>query len=98
MARKKVNTLDARIAKAEKRRQAVGDLHDLREVLWSFITRLRDEIERAEALGQDELKVGHALIQASGVYIRATEAGELEGRIERLEAAAEIGNDTRSAA
>ncbi|WP_157202684.1 hypothetical protein [Calidithermus chliarophilus] len=69
------------------RRRKPGDLGQLRAVLWGMLLE-------AEAIAQDgaqdvhaRLKAISALATTAGAYLKATEQGDLEARLQALEQA-----------
>jgi hypothetical protein len=83
----------ARQAKRRARRPKPGTVKQLTAVLWRAITHLEthlDSTAEADEVDTGELcKLTHALSQSASTYIRAIEVGELEARVEALEAAQE---------
>ena len=81
---------------AKKRRAKPGSIQDLTEVLWRAVSTLEEHLTRtadAEEVDIPELcKLSHALSQSAGVYLKALETGEHEGRLASLEAALEAQN------
>lgn len=79
------NPYKARLGK--KRLAKAGTLDDVTRLLWRGLCEARGVLFRAE---DDELKLRaiHAISQAAGQYTRLLEVGELESRVEALEAAA----------
>ena len=80
----------ARVAKARKRarskeKNAAGDAEALRQVLWKYIQRLNDALNRDPELTEATLKYGHALTQCSGVYLKAIEFADFANRLIALE-------------
>ena len=83
------NPVAGRQAKRAARRPAPGTVKQLTAVLWRAVKHLEAHIEarapHSEADVGEVTKLVHALSQAAGVYLRAIEVGELEGRVEALE-------------
>ena len=86
-APKNPTTHIARLAKRNRRAQ--GDLTEARKRLWRAI-EMADACMMDAAAGDDRsgvLKAVHATTQAVSAYARVVEVGELESRLESLEAA-----------
>lgn len=93
----------ARLGKKAKRRPKPGTVKQLTAVLWQAVTRLEEALEDmrplepiipdSRAYSADEIaticKLTHAMSQAASTYLKALEVGELEARVEALEAAQE---------
>jgi transcriptional regulator of aromatic amino acid metabolism len=91
MANPNPDATRARLAKKAKRRPKPGTVKQLTAVLWRAITHLESHLDKtadADEVDTGELcKLSHALSQSASTYIRAIEVGELEARVEALEAA-----------
>lgn len=77
-----MNPVPGRLAKRAKR--ASGDITKLQRKLWNAVVR----IETIMMTGGDDvltLKAAHCLSQVAMTFLKATEVGELESRIEELE-------------
>ena len=89
MARpKKPNTAPARKAKktkATERAEHVGTIDELRRVVWAAIQRVDAIVQDENADSALTLKGTHALVQAAGAYVKITESGEIESRLDALE-------------
>ncbi|MEO1571656.1 MAG: hypothetical protein AAFU51_10340 [Bacteroidota bacterium] len=97
MANPNPDAARARRGKAAKRRQRAedsGTLDDLRTVLWSAIERVEKLTESEDAA--QVLKATHALVQASGTYVKVVEAAELEARLDAVEKALAEGKASAS--
>lgn len=73
---------------AKRARRQPGDIAALRLKLWDVCERLHFELKKDKGITEEQLRHVHAFSQLSSVYIKATEVGELEARVEALEAAA----------
>jgi hypothetical protein len=62
----------------------VGDLKALQRMLWWAVLRLRHILETTNDPDL-ELRAIYALSTTAGAFIKATEVGELQHRLERLE-------------
>lgn len=105
MANPNPNAARARLGKKAARRPKPGTVKQLTAVLWNAITKLEAAIEPPVVNGYlddheaqknfavqigELTKLTHALSQAGGVYLKAIEVGELEGRVQELEKQAEM--------
>ena len=84
------NTAPARRAKKTKARvlaENAGTLEALRLKVWRCLNRVEEILVDETADPLVTLKAVHAFTQATGCYIKLTEAGEFEARLEALEAA-----------
>ena len=94
MSNPNANPLKARQAKRSKRRAQPGTLTDARELLWRALTRAGELLDaqtvdsdgEATPDNQTALKAIHAISQGASSYARLVEVGELEARLEALEA------------
>lgn len=77
----------ARQGKKAKNRPDAGTIKDVQTVLWRAITRLAEKLERKRIPTDELTKLVHATSQAASTYARIVEVGELESRVEELEAA-----------
>lgn len=81
----------ARQAKKRARRPKPGTVKQLTAVLWGAISKLEhhlDTVGDAKEVDTAELcKLTHALSQSASTFLKAVEVGELEARVETLEAA-----------
>lgn len=68
------------------RRRKPGDLGQLRRVLWGCLLELERDILDGDT--NQRIRAAHALGTLSGSYLKATQASDLEARIEALEARA----------
>lgn len=75
---------------ARRRRPKPGTVKQLTAVLWKAITRLEDHLndtaEGEEVDAAELCKLTHALSQSASTYLKAIEVGEIEARVEALEA------------
>jgi hypothetical protein len=74
-----------------KRHRKPGDIASLRRVLWSAIRQVESIVEGDDP--DTKLKAVSALSTAAGVYLKCTEASDLENRLKALEAAAAVSQD-----
>ena len=88
------NPVHARQAKRRKRRGQPGTLEDARTLLWRALSRAGDLLD-AETVSEDgavrldnvmALKAIHAISQGAAAYARIVEVGELQERLEEMEA------------
>ena len=88
----------ARQSKKRNRRPKPGTVKQLSAVLWRAITHLEEHLDgvtTAETVDTSELcKLTHALSQSASTYLKAVEVGELEARLEALERAQAVTQDT----
>lgn len=77
-----LNPVPGRLAKRAKR--ATGDIARLQTKLWQAILQAEGVMLKE---GDDllKLKAAHCLSQVAMTFLKATEVGELESRIEELE-------------
>lgn len=84
MANPNPDAAKARMGKKAKRRSQPGTVEAARALLWQALERA------AELLQEDDpylsLKAVHAVSQGASAYAKIVEVGELEARIEALEA------------
>ncbi|KEF34101.1 hypothetical protein RDMS_09030 [Deinococcus sp. RL] len=85
MANFDADPLKARIAQRRKRK--AGSLKDVTGMLWEALETARELLREDDV--QVKLKAIHALSQTASSYSRVYEVGELEARLEALEAAQE---------
>lgn len=85
MANPNADPLKARIAQRRKRK--AGSLKDVSRMLWEALETARELLSEEDV--QVRLKAIHALSQTASSYARVYEVGELEARLEALEAAQE---------
>jgi hypothetical protein len=71
---------------ARKRYTKPGDLMQLRRVLWQEILDVRALTGGDAPAPELVLRSAHALSQLGAVYLKLTEAADLEKRIQALEA------------
>ncbi len=83
MSNPNANPLQARMAK--KKRQRTGDLPALQRKVWTALLHAEDVLEEA-AESELRLKAIHALSQCAGQYAKLLEIGEIEARLQSLEA------------
>jgi hypothetical protein len=71
-----------------KSQRKPGDLHALQRKLWGAILHCEEILEAATLAEDDDkrLKAIHALSQCAGQYAKLLEIGELEARVQALEA------------
>jgi len=89
-APKKPNTAPARMGKkkkAQRAAEAAGTLEEVRLKLWRALGRVEEILVDEGADATVTLKAAHCLSQTASVYVRLTEAGELERRMGALEEA-----------
>ena len=89
-APKKPNTAPARMGKkkkAQRAAEAAGTLGDVRLKLWRALGRVEQIVEDSDADPALTLRAAHCLSQTASTYVRLTEAGELEKRMDALEEA-----------
>ena len=70
---------------ARKQIRKPGDIHAVMRLLWRALKTAEVILDEADA---DEMKLRavHAISQASGQYAKLLEIGELEARLQALEA------------
>ena len=69
-----------------RRSRQLGDLTQLRRVLWRTIVEVEALLDTRPPANELVLKAAHALSQLAGVYIKVAEVAELEDRVSALEA------------
>lgn len=79
-----VNPWQARVARAEKRRETLLPVVD---VLADALNKAREHMDNEDAT--ISLRAANAVAQVAGAFIKAYEAAELLARIEALEASQE---------
>ena len=87
-APKSPNTVPARMGKKMKARQraeAAGTLEEVRLKLWRCLGRVEKIAEDEDADPALTLRAVHCLSQTASTYVKLTEAGELEKRMDALE-------------
>ena len=80
---------------ARKKARQTGSLKDVTGMLWEALEAARELLSEEDV--QVRLKAIHALSQTASSYARVYEVGELEARLEALEAA-QGGQTARGAA
>ena len=78
------NPFQARLEK--RRRSKSGTLERAKTTLWKAIKEAETILLSEESEPELKLRCVHALSQAIGQYAKVTEVGELEARLEALEA------------
>jgi hypothetical protein len=74
-----------------KRRRKVGDIRDLRRLLWGVIAEVDQRLGHHPTA--DELtRMGHLLAQLSGSYLKVLETLDIVERLKRLERIAAEGH------
>jgi hypothetical protein len=74
-----------------KRRRKVGDIRDLRRLLWGVIAEVDQRLGHHPTA--DELtRMGHLLAQLSGSYLKVLETADIVERLKRLERVAAEGH------
>lgn len=81
------NPHKARQAKKLKKRVDVGTIDDLKEKVWKGILTAEKILDNKRAANALKLRAVHAIVQAAASYTKIVEAGELEARMQELEAA-----------
>lgn len=76
----------ARRTKRQAAAETAGTVSDLRLKLWRALAVATDMLDDPGSDAASKLKALHALTQASGVYLKVVEVGELEARLNALEA------------
>ena len=71
---------------AQKRRRTPGDLATLVQVLWGALLKAEAVLDAATHASELTLKAVHAVSQCAGQYSKLLEVGELEARLQALEA------------
>jgi hypothetical protein len=75
-----------------KRRRKVGDIRDLRRLLWGVIAEVDQRLGHHPTA--DELtRMGHLLAQLSGSYLKVLETADIVERLKRLERVAAEGHE-----
>jgi hypothetical protein len=86
MANRHPDALKARMGK--KRKRQPGNLHQLQVVLWNALLDAQGVLDQAERDNPELiLKAVHAVSQCAGQYAKLLEIGELEARVQAIEAA-----------
>lgn len=78
------NPTQARMGKKARRREEPGTIAQAQALLWRALTRAGDLLDEEDP--HLTLKAIHAISQGASAYARIVEVGELEARIEALEA------------
>ena len=86
------NPTAARQAKKAKRRGKPGTLADAQAVLWRALQKAGELLDTEDP--HLSLKAVHAVSQCAGSYAKVLEVGELEARLQALEAELEAGKDS----
>ena len=93
MANPNPDPLKARQAKKAKRRGKPGSLSDAQAVLWQALRKAGELLEHEDP--HLSLKAVHAVSQCAANYAKVLEVGELEARLQALEAEVEAGRGRR---
>lgn len=80
------NPVEARLAKQKKgrARRAKGSLSQVQGLLWAALERAGELLDNPDPA--HALKAVHAISTGAGAYARVVEVGELQGRLDALEA------------
>jgi hypothetical protein len=81
------NPHEARQERRRRRRPAPGTIRQLQQVLWKALQALELELDHHGGDVTTLTRLTHAVSQASSAYLKATEVGELEARMQALEEA-----------
>ena len=73
-----------------KRRRKIGDVRDLRRLLWGVIAEVDQRLGH-HPTADELMRMGHLLAQLSGSYLKVLETADIVERLKRLERVAAEG-------